>query len=46
MPFMEEALAAAPSDGDTKRQEWGRRAVAKVAAMGLPRVMAEEWRIG
>jgi hypothetical protein len=46
MPFMEEALAATPSDGDTKRQEWGRRAVAKVAAMGLPRVMAEEWRIG
>ncbi len=46
MPFMEEALAATPSDGDTKRQEWGRRAVAKVAAMGLPRVMAQEWRIG
>lgn len=46
MPSFEEALAPAPSDGDTKRQEWGRRAVAKVAAMGLPREMAVEWRIG
>jgi hypothetical protein len=46
MPFMEEALAGAPSDEDTKRKEWGRRAYSKVAAMGLPREMAEEWTIG
>ena len=46
MPFFEEALALAPSEGDTKRQEWGRRALARVSAMGLPREMATEWRIG
>jgi hypothetical protein len=46
MPFMEEAMAAAPSEDDAMRVEWARRAIAKVTAMGTPKVMDTEWRLG
>jgi hypothetical protein len=46
MPLMEEAMTAAPSEDDTMRLEWARRAFPKVAKMGAPKVMDTEWRLG
>jgi hypothetical protein len=46
MPLMEEALAAAPSDGDAKSLEWAQRAYSKVAAMGIPGFVDENWSVG
>ncbi len=46
MPFMEEAMASAPLEHDAMRLDWARRAIAKVSAMGTPRIINTEWRLG
>jgi hypothetical protein len=46
MPFMDEAMAAAPSEDDAMRVDWARRAFSKVGAMGTPRVIDKQWRLG
>ena len=45
MPLMEEAMAGAPAEEDAMRLEWARCALSKVTTMGVPRVMATDWRI-
>ncbi len=46
MPTPEEALSASPSPNDSLRLDWARRAVSKVTALGPPRTLATDWRLG